>query len=190
MSESESAQHPPAAVETRLLDASEVVEALIRGLVGLAPGMSIFAELAGLGILMSGRLDRMRQTALEMRDAAGDEQRLVRGIQQSEDIDILVIDALEAAARTSLADKRLLLGRVIGRAVLDDALIDDAQLITAALREVDAVHIRALERLRRAEDDIAAEARQRPTRRATPSRTRSRPRPHGRTAFTRSCAKK
>lgn len=52
------------------------------------------------------------------------------------------------------------MGRVVGRAVLDDTLIDDVQLITAVSREVDAVHIRALERLRRAEDDIAAEARQ------------------------------
>jgi hypothetical protein len=160
VSDSKPDKQPPQTVELRLLSADEVVGALIRGLVGLAPGMSMLAEIAGLGLLVAGRLDRMRQTALEMRDTAGDEQTLVKAIQESEDVEVLVIEALEAASRTALREKRLLLGRIIGRAVLDDAPIDEAQLITAALGELDAPHIRALERLRRAEEDIDAHARE------------------------------
>lgn len=145
--------------EPRILYAHEIVASLLRGIIGLAPGGSLLTEVAGLGVLMGGRLDRMRQAAIEMRNAVGDEDVLMNRIQEHEDLDVLVTDALEAAARTALENKRILLGRVAGRAVLDDSEIEDSQLIAAALRELDAPHIRALEGLRRTEDEIDGEAR-------------------------------
>lgn len=128
------------------------MSALIRGVLSSVPGMGLVAEFVGMGVLVTGRLDRMRETATGMAQAAGGPERLASSIRSSERLEVLVLDALECAARTALETKRALLGRVVGQAAVDGALIDSAQLITAALGELDAPHIRALARLAEVED--------------------------------------
>ena len=55
---------------------------------------------------------------------------------------------------TGLVAKRRLLARAIAAAVLDDAKVDESHLYTEALRDLDAPHLRALERFRRAVDAL------------------------------------
>lgn len=61
----------------------------------------------------------------------------------------LLGDALEAAARTGFEAKRRLLGRAVADALLgeDDATVDSAVLMVAALAQLEPVHVRALIRL-------------------------------------------
>lgn len=70
-------------------------------------------------------------------------------------------EALETASRTGLDAKRRLLAQVVARAVLDDARIDEAALMTSVLREIDAPHVRVLEQLVRIEDEVEVEAAER-----------------------------
>ena len=50
------------------------------------------------------------------------------------------------------------MGRVVGRAVLDDAQVERGQLLIAALADLDAPHFRLLAELGRAEDSQSAAA--------------------------------
>jgi hypothetical protein len=65
-----------------------------------------------------------------------------------------VVNALESAGRTGYEPKRRLLGRVVINAALDAATIDHSQLIALALRDLEAPHVRALERIRIAVDTV------------------------------------
>ena len=58
------------------------------------------------------------------------------------------MNGLDYAMRTGVKRKRQLLARVVRKALSDDAVIDQAQLITDTLGQLDALHIRALERAR------------------------------------------
>lgn len=79
---------------------------------------------------------------------------LMERLNSDPEVEALFVDAVEAATRTGVEGKRILLARVLAAAVLDDARVEEAQLITQALRELDAPHIRALERIRLAADTL------------------------------------
>lgn len=72
-------------------------------------------------------------------------------LRESEALDAGLSAAFDAAAKTALAAKRRLLGRLINQAVLDDAKVDDATLRVGILGQIDAPHVRALEVVYRAE---------------------------------------
>jgi hypothetical protein len=76
-------------------------------------------------------------------------------LAESSELEALIGNALETATRTDYAAKRRLLARVVINAALDDAKIDESQLIEMALRDLEAVHIRALQRIVTAEDATA-----------------------------------
>lgn len=138
-----------------ILSTDEVVGALLRGTLANVPGFSLVAELVGLGVVVAGRLDRMRETADEMAREAGGAEPLLDGLRKSVRTEVVALRALEAGSDSYDEAKRRLLGRVVGRAVLDDARIDESEMIVFALREMDAPHARALEELRRVEDSSA-----------------------------------
>lgn len=80
--------------------------------------------------------------------------RLNARLADDPELEALLFEALDAASRTGLEGKRRLLARVLAEAVLDDAKVEEGQLITQALRELDGPHIRALERIRIAADTL------------------------------------
>jgi hypothetical protein len=92
------------------------------------------------------------RTALDIVEQVGSVERLADRLAEDPQLEALFVEAVDAAARTGLRDKRRLLARVIGTAVLDDAKVEDGQLLVQALRELDAPHLRALEAIRRAYD--------------------------------------
>ncbi len=93
---------------------------------------------------------RVAQVVEEVAMTAGAD-RLSQRLAKDEQIEILFIEGVEIAVRSSLKAKRQLLAKVVTKAVLDDAEIEPAQLLVQALRDLDAPHLRALARIRNAE---------------------------------------
>ncbi len=127
---------------------AEVVGALLRATVGSVPGGAVLAEAVGLLVLTADRMDRAREAAVVAAHEAGGYEDLVDRLRVDEALQVMMLEALELAARTADARKRRLAGRVVGRAAADSARIDTAQLVTRALRGLDAPHLAALVRVR------------------------------------------
>lgn len=131
---------------------SEVVTYLAVGSAGMAgPAGPLIAAAVGLAFLTADRMDRARQAALIAIEEAGGQDELIDRLHSDEELQVLVIDAIEIASRTADVRKRKLAGRAVGRAARDSALIDPAHLITRALRNLDMPHLRALAEIRRLE---------------------------------------
>jgi hypothetical protein len=55
---------------------------------------------------------------------------------------------------SGLQEKREALGRVVARALEDDAFVDDAELLIATLDSIEAPHVRAMTEIRHAVDQV------------------------------------
>lgn len=99
------------------------------------------------------RRHRVEVTTREIAEAAGADLMASR-VLEDPSFEALLGQALEAAARTGFEAKRRLLGRAVTEALLadDDAAIDSAVQIVAAITQLEAVHVRALIRLERHTD--------------------------------------
>ena len=133
--------------ERRLPGAGELVSALLGGLVDLGAG-PVWGGLTSLVVMTANRADRLRNAAAEMAAQAGGAEELTTAIAEDETIEVLATNALDAAGRTAHRPKAILMARVVGRAVSDRALVDNAQLIHAAIAELEAPHINCLARMR------------------------------------------
>lgn len=89
---------------------------------------------------------RIESTARDIAEVAG-EERMVRRVLEDPQLEAVLGEALEAAARTGFEAKRRLLGRTVGNALLDGAAVDPAVLMVHALAQLEPVHVRALVRL-------------------------------------------
>lgn len=98
---------------------------------------------------------RAARTMQEIAEEAGIE-RLKGRLASDPEVEALFVQGLDAATRTGYEAKRRLLARLISAAVLDDAKVDESLLFVLALRDLDGPHLRALERLRRAQDEAGA----------------------------------
>jgi hypothetical protein len=110
-------------------------------------------------VIYEGLRDRYAARAEQVvREAVAgtDEAEVSRRLAQDETLDAAFAAAVEAGARSGLESKRRLLGRVVGRALEDNALVDQAVLLVGVLAQIDAPHVTCLERIRRAEDDALA----------------------------------
>jgi hypothetical protein len=87
---------------------------------------------------------------------AGDEELLLRRIQEDERLSYLFLNVCEAAARTAAAEKKLLLGKLLGRAVRDEAEIDRGEIAERILRDLEPPHLRAMSELADAADATRA----------------------------------
>jgi len=76
---------------------------------------------------------------------------LTQRIRDDSEVRATVIEALTAAGRTGLEAKRRTLSKLVTAAILDDARVDEAQLLILALRDLEGPHIRALTRAARAQ---------------------------------------
>ena len=76
------------------------------------------------------------------------EERLLVRLRDDPLLEALFVNSVDAALRTGLEAKRQLLARVVAEAVLDDAKLDESQLISETLADLDVPHIRALMQMR------------------------------------------
>ncbi len=74
-------------------------------------------------------------------------------IENDPELEALFLSALNTATASGLDAKRLYLAQVVANAFTSDEPIDIARLKADALRELDGPHIRALARLKRADDE-------------------------------------
>ncbi|MCA1712797.1 MAG: hypothetical protein LC789_14625 [Actinobacteria bacterium] len=137
-------------------------DTLAPGLLDIAVRAAVAASprLAGsLSVIYEGLRDRhVARAADVMAEAAAGigPDELAARLAGDEELDAAFAAAVEAGARSGLPAKRLLLGQVVNRAVLDDALTDEAVLLVGVLAQIDAPHVRCLELIRRAQDEAAA----------------------------------
>lgn len=117
----------------------------------LGVGGGIFPANAKLAVSLKRGWNSRGQEVLDSVIQAVDGEVLERRLLQAPEVEVLLGRAVNAAAASSLANKRRLLARVVQAAVLDDAAIDQSTLILDVLEQVDAVHIRCLEAIARAE---------------------------------------
>jgi len=94
---------------------------------------------------------KMQKTADEIIADVGVDLLAAR-LAESSEFEALTVNAMEAAARTGYESRRRLLGRVVINVATDDARIEHSQLVCLAVRDLDAPHVRALERIREAHD--------------------------------------
>lgn len=100
-----------------------------------------------IAIVLDRTLQRTRQNVVEVAQAAVYEagaEALVERLEDDERLAYLLLNAAEAGERTSMAAKRRLLGRAVGRAARDTARIDESELQVRALRDLDVPHVQAL----------------------------------------------
>lgn len=86
----------------------------------------------------------------------GSVEELVAKIHDDPEFESLVWNALQAAMATSLDNKRIYLARVVRNALNSDEPIDAEQEVVRVLGELDGPQIRALTRLRAADDENLA----------------------------------
>lgn len=94
---------------------------------------------------------RLAKTIEEVADATGVDE-LQRRLGEDPEVEALFLQGLDVATRTGLEAKRRLMSRVIAAAVLDEAQVEESQLLVFALRDLDAPHVRALARLWEAQE--------------------------------------
>ncbi|MFC7861271.1 hypothetical protein ACFQ9D_09695 [Arthrobacter koreensis] len=123
----------------------------INGTVELSIGGGVFPAQAKVAISVARRFGTRSAEVLQPSVDALGEDGLSARLQASEEIDVLVARAVLAGGATSHAGKRRLLAKVVQKAVLDDAEIDQSLLIIEMIEQIDSPHIRCLEDIRRAE---------------------------------------
>lgn len=117
----------------------------------LSVGGGILPANAKLAVSLKRGWNSRGQEVMDSVAAVVESEGLERRLLQSPEVEVLLARAINAAAASSVSDKRRLLARVVQAAVLDDAAIDQSTLLVDVLEQVDAVHIRCLEAIARAE---------------------------------------
>lgn len=94
----------------------------------------------------SYEMDRQRvaELAERTRELVGDDELLVRRLQENKPLLDMLRDAAKSAARTSSRQKRRTMARVVANAVLDDVEINESAALLAALIRLDAPHFHYL----------------------------------------------
>jgi hypothetical protein len=104
------------------------------------------------------------QSVLDLRQAKADdfvgelvenvgEDAIRAAIERDPEREALFWTATQAVMASGLESKRIYLARVVANALTSDELADSDQLVVTALSELDGIHVRALTRLRAAEDE-------------------------------------
>ena len=125
----------------------------------------------GAGIVLDRLLTRYKRRLYEAGDAlattVNDLELLRRRLEEDEAIADLFASLVDIATRTRVQAKRRLAGIAVGRAVLDDAEIDNSELLHRVLRDLDVVHFRAMEAIARKRREFAGDLPSRPELRIT-----------------------
>lgn len=124
-------------------------------------GLSAIPFVGGpLEVLVSDTIERRQARVMETgelaRETVGDDDAFVKRLQEDPVLADMLVEASETASRTALSAKRRAMGRVVGNAVRDDALIEEGQLLLAALRDLEAPHFLLLARIEAGEQQNLA----------------------------------
>lgn len=90
---------------------------------------------------------RVRQVGETIAEECPDPEVIRERVRTDPRLATMLLSAVEAAKRSSREYKRIVMGRVVGQAFTDDAVIDDHAALLAALEDLEAPHFRYLARL-------------------------------------------
>jgi hypothetical protein len=120
-----------------------------QALTALVPGAALPMAAAEYAAAWDARLTRRAgevvSGAMQVSGLALEE--LLELVREDEQLSVLLAMTVDAAQRSYTEDKVRALARALGAALHDSARVDDEQLIVAALSQLEAVHIRALNTL-------------------------------------------
>ena len=132
--------------EPNLPDRAPVWQVIVLAGVELVPGVG-----GAMARLLEATLEadrrRVAQVGNAAREATGDDGLLVRRLEQDERLRDMLLEAVEAGARSSHEPKRVAMGRVLAQAVNDDAQLDDSAALVHALAELDSPHFAIMAKL-------------------------------------------
>jgi hypothetical protein len=118
----------------------------VKAVLALIPGVG-----GAIETVVADVAERRRERAREMAESAareaGGADALLDAVGRDERVADLFLAAGWAAQRTALAWKRRAMGRVVGRAAADDALVEDSELLFRALSDLDGPEFRLLSRM-------------------------------------------
>ena len=101
-----------------------------------------------ISVALGRTLERSRYNIHEMVHEAvvssGASELLIARVQEDERLSYLLLNALEAGERTSMAEKRRVLGQAVGRAARNPGLISENELQVRALQDLDVPHVEAM----------------------------------------------
>jgi hypothetical protein len=119
---------------------------------------------AGAELMFERRRERLAARMHDVARGAEEEAtpaQIAAKFAEDEAFEQLVFEAVEAAQRSHWRAKRVLVGKAVGRAAVDDAVVDEQHLILAALRDLDAPHYQTLRRMLLARDQRGRDGEQR-----------------------------
>lgn len=128
----------------------------LSGSVELSIGGGIYPAQAKVAISVARRFGARSAEVLQPSVDALGEEALYARLQASEEVDALVARSVFAAGTSAHSGKRRLLAKVVQRAILDDAEIDQSILLVDLMEQIDGPHIRCLEDIHRAEQRAQA----------------------------------
>lgn len=109
---------------------------------GTTPSMASVLAVAGAGVLARFKAKGEKHVTAISEDVGP--ERFHEVLETDPEREALFINSLQIAMLTADDQKRIYLARVVANAFKDDALVDDAILITEALRALDGPHIKTL----------------------------------------------
>lgn len=130
---------------------------------------AVLAEMPGGSFLLelqSGYRDRVERRTFDLLDEIATQvnERLMRDrLEESEQLESVFWRCMRSAADSPHEGKRRLLGQALANAFLDEALVDEVEILEGVLTNIDTPHIAALARLHLVELE-AQEAGDSPTR--------------------------
>jgi hypothetical protein len=125
--------------------------------------LAVISMIPGFGsafvLLFQKTLDDDRRRAAQIAAAAqavvDDDVRFVERIAGDERLRAMLWAALDAGVRTPNEAKRVAMGRVVGRAINDDAQIDDSAALLQALAAFEAPHFVLMAQFQTKRDDAS-----------------------------------
>jgi hypothetical protein len=119
-----------------------IVKAGLAAVPGIGGPLSVLV--ADVATRDRARVTEVGTTAIE---AAGSPEVLLDAVQRDERVADMLVTAAFAASQTSVQGKRRAMGRVVGCAAQDDAVIDESQLMLRVLIDLDAPEFHVLARI-------------------------------------------
>jgi len=90
---------------------------------------------------------RTRQVGEAIAAECDDPALMLQRLRSDPRLATMLVSAVEAGKRSSREYKRIAMGRVVGQAFMDDAVIDDHAALLAALEDLEAPHFRLIAEL-------------------------------------------
>jgi len=131
------------------IEKPSVVDAITRAALGSVPIIGP-ALVEAYGYTLEELRRRTRQVGEAIAAECDDAELFLQRLRADPRLATMLVSAVEAGKRSSREYKRIAMGRVVGQAFMDDAVIDDHAALLTALEDLEAPHFRYMANLEKA----------------------------------------